>query len=90
MSRTKKVTAFTSSYNQASVIFPYVLVAPAYFADKIQLGAVMQTASAFCSVQDALSFFISIYRYAGGVAVGGQPSRRVRGGHRVGARTCNS
>jgi putative ATP-binding cassette transporter len=62
MSRTKKVTAFTSSYNQASVIFPYVLVAPAYFASKIQLGAVMQTASAFSSVQGALSFFISIYR----------------------------
>jgi putative ATP-binding cassette transporter len=62
MSRTKKLTAFTASYNQASVIFPYVLVAPAYFANKIQLGAVMQTASAFGSVQGALSVFISIYR----------------------------
>ena len=62
MSRTKKVTAFTASYNQASVIFPYVLVAPAYFANKIQLGGMMQTASAFSSVQGALSFFISIYR----------------------------
>ena len=47
MSRTKKVTAFTASYSQASVIFPYVLVAPAYFAEKIQLGGMMQTASAF-------------------------------------------
>jgi vitamin B12/bleomycin/antimicrobial peptide transport system ATP-binding/permease protein len=62
MSRTKKVTAFTSSYAQAAVIFPYVLVAPAYFADKIQLGGMMQTASAFGSVQDSLSFFISSYR----------------------------
>ena len=62
MSRTKKVTAFTASYNQASVVFPYVLVAPAYFANKIQLGGMMQTASAFSSVQGALSFFISIYR----------------------------
>ncbi|MBR1274161.1 ABC transporter ATP-binding protein/permease [Bradyrhizobium sp. AUGA SZCCT0283] len=62
MSRTKKVTAFTASYNQASVIFPYILVAPAYFAEKIQLGGMMQTASAFSSVQGALSFFISIYR----------------------------
>ena len=62
MSRTKKLTAFTASYNQASVIFPYVLVAPAYFAQKIQLGGMMQTASAFSSVQGALSFFISIYR----------------------------
>jgi putative ATP-binding cassette transporter len=62
MNRTKKITAFTASYNQASVVFPYVLVAPAYFANKIQLGGMMQTASAFSSVQGALSFFISIYR----------------------------
>jgi vitamin B12/bleomycin/antimicrobial peptide transport system ATP-binding/permease protein len=62
MQRTKKVTAFTASYSQAAVIFPYILVAPAYFADKIQLGGMMQTASAFGSVQDALSFFISSYR----------------------------
>ena len=62
MQRTKRVTAFTSSYSQAAVVFPYVLVAPAYFADKIQLGGMMQTASAFSSVQGALSFFISAYR----------------------------
>jgi putative ATP-binding cassette transporter len=62
MSRTKKLTAFTASYSQASVIFPFILVAPAYFAGKIQLGGMMQTASAFSSVQGALSFFITIYR----------------------------
>jgi vitamin B12/bleomycin/antimicrobial peptide transport system ATP-binding/permease protein len=62
MSRTKRLTAFTSSYAQAAVVFPYVLVAPAYFADKIQLGGMMQTASAFSSVQQSLSFFVSIYR----------------------------
>jgi putative ATP-binding cassette transporter len=44
------------------VIFPFVLVTPAYFAGKIQLGGLMQTASAFGSVQKALSFFVSIYR----------------------------
>ena len=62
MSRTKRLTAFTSSYSQAAVIFPYILVAPAYFADKIQLGGLTQTASAFGSVQKALSFFVTIYR----------------------------
>jgi vitamin B12/bleomycin/antimicrobial peptide transport system ATP-binding/permease protein len=62
MQRTKKVTAFTSGYSQAAVIFPYILVAPAYFAEKIQLGGMMQTASAFGSVQDALSFIIASYR----------------------------
>jgi len=44
------------------VIFPYVLVAPAYFAQKIQLGGMMQTASAFSNVQGAFSYFVSIYR----------------------------
>ena len=62
MRRTKRLTAFTSSYAQAAVIFPYILVAPAYFANKIQLGGMMQTASAFSSVQTALSFFVSTYR----------------------------
>jgi putative ATP-binding cassette transporter len=62
MTRTKRLTAFTSSYSQAAVVFPYVLVAPAYFADKIQLGGMMQTASAFSSVQQSLSFFVSVYR----------------------------
>ena len=62
MNRTKKLTAFTATYSQAAVIFPYILVAPAYFANKIQLGGMMQTASAFGSVQDALSFFITAYR----------------------------
>ena len=62
MVRTKKVTAFTAGYGQASVIFPYILVAPAYFAQKVQLGGLMQTASAFSSVQGALSFFVTAYR----------------------------
>ena len=62
MSRTKRLTAFTASYAQAAVIFPVLLVAPAYFADKIQLGGMMQTAHAFGSVQSALSFFVTIYR----------------------------
>jgi vitamin B12/bleomycin/antimicrobial peptide transport system ATP-binding/permease protein len=62
MSRTKRLTAFTQSYSQAAVVFPIILVAPAYFASKIQLGAMLQTAEAFGSVQQALSFFVSAYR----------------------------
>ena len=62
MNRTKKLTAFTATYSQASILFPYILVAPAYFANKVQLGGMMQTASAFGSVQDSLSFFITAYR----------------------------
>ena len=62
MSRTKRLTAFTTSYSQAAVIFPYILVAPAFFAEKVQLGGLTQTASAFGSVQTALSIFVTIYR----------------------------
>jgi putative ATP-binding cassette transporter len=62
MGRTKRLTAFTQSYSQAAIIFPMILTAPAYFASKIQLGAVLQTAEAFGSVQQALSFFVSTYR----------------------------
>jgi vitamin B12/bleomycin/antimicrobial peptide transport system ATP-binding/permease protein len=62
MQRQKRLLFFTQSYSQASVIFPYVLAAPAYFSGAMQLGSLMQTASAFNSVQEALSYFISAYR----------------------------
>jgi putative ATP-binding cassette transporter len=62
MSRTKRLIAFTASYEQAAVIFPLILLAPAYFADKIQLGGMVQSANAFESVRKALSVFVTIYR----------------------------
>ena len=62
MSRQKKLTFFTAGYRQASVVFPYLIVSPAYFAGTMQLGGLMQTASAFNSVQTALSFFVTVYR----------------------------
>jgi putative ATP-binding cassette transporter len=62
MKRTKQLTFFTASYSQVSLVFPYVVVSPAYFAGKMQLGGLMQTASAFNSVQTSLSFFINVYR----------------------------
>ena len=62
MIRTKKLTFFTAGYTQVSTVFPYVVVSPAYFAGAMQLGGLMQTASAFNSVQTSLSFFINVYR----------------------------
>jgi putative ATP-binding cassette transporter len=62
MSRTKRLTSFTQSYAQASIVFPFALASPAYFTNKIQLGALTQTAEAFGKVQDALSFFVTVYR----------------------------
>jgi putative ATP-binding cassette transporter len=62
MTRQKKLTFFTAGYAQVSVVFPFIMVSPAYFAGAVQLGGLMQTASAFNSVQGALSFFITVYR----------------------------
>ncbi|QIG95030.1 MULTISPECIES: ABC transporter ATP-binding protein/permease [unclassified Bradyrhizobium] len=63
MSRTKRITAFTQSYAQASVVFPFALAGPAYFVSKtVQLGSLIQIAEAFGKVQDSLSFFVSAYR----------------------------
>ena len=62
MRRNKRLTFLTAGYSQASVIFPFIVVSPAYFSGTMQLGGLMQTASAFSSVQSALSFFITVYR----------------------------
>jgi putative ATP-binding cassette transporter len=62
MQRTKKLTFLTSGYAQVSIVFPFVVISPAYFAGAVQLGGLMQTASAFTSVQGALSFFVTAYR----------------------------
>ena len=61
MVRQKRLTFFTAGYGQVSSVFPFLVVSPAYFAGAIQLGGLMQTASAFSSVQGALSFFVTAY-----------------------------
>jgi vitamin B12/bleomycin/antimicrobial peptide transport system ATP-binding/permease protein len=61
MTAQKRLTWFTAGYNQASIIFPYVVVSPAYFAGTIPLGILFQTASAFNQVQSAFSFFVRAY-----------------------------
>jgi vitamin B12/bleomycin/antimicrobial peptide transport system ATP-binding/permease protein len=62
MQRQKRLTFLTAGYSQAAVIFPYIMVSPAYFSGAMQLGGMMQTASAFSSVHKALSYFVSAYR----------------------------
>jgi vitamin B12/bleomycin/antimicrobial peptide transport system ATP-binding/permease protein len=59
--RQKKLLAFTASYGQLSPIIPYVFVAPFYFADRVQLGVMTQTAGAFGRVEAALNFFVTYY-----------------------------
>ena len=62
MQRTKQLTFLTAGYAQVATIFPFIVISPAYFAGTVQLGGLMQTASAFSSVQTALSFFVNAYR----------------------------
>jgi len=62
MSRQKRLTFFTTGYTRFAIVFPFVVVSPAYFAGLMQLGGLVQTASAFNSVETALSFFITVYR----------------------------
>ncbi len=61
MKKQKQLTWFTSGYGQLAIIFPIVVAAPRYFSGAIQLGGLMQTASAFGRVQDALSWLIDVY-----------------------------
>jgi vitamin B12/bleomycin/antimicrobial peptide transport system ATP-binding/permease protein len=62
MKRQKQLNFFTQSYSQTAVIFPYLMASPVYFSGLMQLGGLMQTASAFGSVQSALSYFVNAYQ----------------------------
>jgi putative ATP-binding cassette transporter len=57
----KRLSWLTNGYSQAAVIFPFLATAPRYFAGAIQLGDMMQTASAFGHVQGSLSWFVDAY-----------------------------
>jgi putative ATP-binding cassette transporter len=62
MLRQKRLTFFTTAYTRIAIVFPFIVVSPAYFAGTMQLGGLVQTAGAFNNVETALSFFIMIYR----------------------------
>lgn len=57
----KRLTWFVIGYRQIAIIFPIMVVAPRYFADKIEFGVIFQTSSAFGQVQGALSWFVTAY-----------------------------
>ena len=64
--RRMRVTAFTQLFGQLSPIIPFVFTAPFYFARKIELGTMTQTAQAFGQVSTALTFFVNYYTYLAG------------------------
>ncbi|MBV1798179.1 ABC transporter ATP-binding protein/permease [Siccirubricoccus sp. G192] len=61
MIATKRLTFFTAGYAQVAVVFPFVVAAPAFFAGRIPLGGLTQTANAFAEVQGALSWIVDNY-----------------------------
>jgi vitamin B12/bleomycin/antimicrobial peptide transport system ATP-binding/permease protein len=61
VNRTVGWFGFNLSVSQAIVPLPWVLQAPRLFAGQIKFGDVMQTAAAFGSIHDGLSFFRNAY-----------------------------
>ena len=52
---------FSTGYAQFAIVFPFIVAAPRYFAGALQLGGLMQTASAFSTVQGSLSWFVGAF-----------------------------
>ncbi|MGX5651973.1 ABC transporter ATP-binding protein/permease [Hydrogenophaga borbori] len=57
----KRLVWFTNGFGQAATVFPFIVAAPRFFSGAIQLGELMQIASAFDRVQGALSWFVDNY-----------------------------
>lgn len=57
----KNLVWFTSFFGQAAVVFPFIVAAPRFFSGAIQLGELMQIASAFDRVQGSLSWLVDNY-----------------------------
>jgi putative ATP-binding cassette transporter len=61
MGRQMRLNWLTQGYAQVAVVFPLLVILPRYFAKQIGWGGLMQVASAFSYVYNALSFIINRY-----------------------------
>jgi vitamin B12/bleomycin/antimicrobial peptide transport system ATP-binding/permease protein len=61
MRKQKNLNFFAIGYNQAAVVFPFLVAAPRYFSGAIPMGGLIQISHAFGKVQDALSWLINVY-----------------------------
>ena len=57
----KNLVAFTASFSQLAVVFPFFVAAPRFFSGAIQFGELMQISRAFGTVQESLSWFVDNY-----------------------------
>src|SRR6266404_2924642 len=58
MLRTRLLGFYTQGYLQLAVLFPYLMMAPRYFAERLALGVIQQTADAFGQLQTSLAFIV--------------------------------
>jgi putative ATP-binding cassette transporter len=58
-----RVNGFQSLYTNLVQIAPYILTAPLYFMELIQLPQIMQIGNAFNEVSSSLNWFINSYEY---------------------------
>lgn len=61
MGITRRLTLVNSLYGQIAIIFPFVAAGPQYFRGALTLGTLMQISSAFGTVSDSMSWFLSSY-----------------------------
>ncbi|MCX7255734.1 MAG: ABC transporter ATP-binding protein/permease, partial [Polaromonas sp.] len=61
LKKQKNLVWFTNFFGKAADVFPFVVAAPRFFSGAIQLGELMQIASAFGRVQDSLSWLVDNY-----------------------------
>ena len=61
MVRTRTLGFAQFGTGQAAVLFPYLVAAPHYFSERLQLGVIQQVADAFVQLQGSLAFVINSY-----------------------------
>jgi putative ATP-binding cassette transporter len=61
MIRTRILGFAQYGQSQAAVVFPYLVAAPRYFGERMQLGAIQQVADAFVTLQGSLAYIITSY-----------------------------
>jgi putative ATP-binding cassette transporter len=61
MIRTRLLGFYTGAWAQAAVLFPYLLMAPRYFAERLLIGSIQQVADAFGQMQGSLSWIVNTY-----------------------------
>jgi putative ATP-binding cassette transporter len=58
---TRTITLFSAAYSQVSIVFTFLVAAPRYFNQEIQLGQLFEISGAYWYVHSAFSYIIDSY-----------------------------